>query len=97
MIIELTTQNKIFQWKPVIPQFNNAISDLVMISGITKPDNLQCENGWIRNDDFNACYCLSKRHASWDNAQVTCQLFKFLHKEVYYTKELLVKVLVLFM
>ncbi|VDI03111.1 Hypothetical predicted protein [Mytilus galloprovincialis] len=41
--------------------------------GITKPDNLQCVNGWIRNDDFNACYCFSKRHASWDNAQTYCR------------------------
>jgi len=32
--------------------------------------SFECDGGWIRNDDFGACYCFSLTKVTWYKAQV---------------------------
>ncbi|XP_052082395.1 hemicentin-1-like isoform X3 [Mytilus californianus] len=32
-------------------------------------DTLNCDGGWMRRDDFGACYCFSGQTLSWNSAQ----------------------------
>ncbi|CAC5401165.1 HMCN [Mytilus coruscus] len=36
-------------------------------------DTLNCDGGWMRRDDFGACYCFSGQTLSWNSAQAQCK------------------------
>lgn len=49
--------------------------------------NFECNGGWIRNDDFGACYCFSLTKATWNKAQTLCKKQSAILSYVYSLKE----------
>lgn len=42
--------------------------------GLTDNTRMNCAGGWMRRDDFGACFCFSRQRLSWNSAQAQCKM-----------------------